>query len=399
MHTYRTLADVDLQGKRVLVRAGFDIPMEEGRITDESRIVSVIPTIRFLLDHGAAVIIIAHQDRPKGKVIPGMSQKPLVPVLERLLDLHVQFAPSCTGPETEQIVDDLAPGQVLLLENLRFDAREEANDEVFAQELASYANLYVNEAFTNCHREHASMTGITKFLPSYMGLGLEQEVMHLSAVTDSPVRPLSLIVSGAKIETKLPVIDAFMKRGDHVFVGGAIANTFLLAQGVDVGSSLVEPSFKDQALAMIAASGTPHHATLHLPSDAVAAPSPDQSLAAEIVELSAIGSKRAMFDIGPKTVEQYILTLDQSASIVWNGPLGMYEKKEFAEASMRIAEALRAAAARGVTVIVGGGDTIDFHTRYGLDMSAYTFVSTGGGAMLDFVAGEDLPALEALAVR
>ncbi len=399
MHSYRSLADADLQGKRVLLRAGFDIPMEEGHITDESRIVSVIPTIRFILDHGGSVVIIAHQDRPKGKVVAEMSQKPLVPVLERLLGQPVLFAASCVGEQTKQMVDGLAPGQVILLENLRFDAREEANDESFAKELSSYADLYVNEAFTNCHRAHASMTGIPRFLPSYMGLGLEQEVLHLSSVIDAPKRPLTLIVSGAKIETKLPVITAFMERGDHVLVGGAIANTFLLAQGVDTGSSLVERDFVPQAQAMLASSGRNGQAVLHVPIDAVVAPGPDASAQAQAVELSAIGSNKAIFDLGPKTVDVYSRIIEDSACIVWNGPLGMYEEQEFAAASIRMAELLRAAAGRGATVIVGGGDTIDFHTRYGLDMSAYTFVSTGGGAMLDFVAGSQLPALEALKIR
>ncbi len=399
MNSYPSLADADLQGKRVLVRAGFDIPMEEGRITDESRIVSVMPTIRFVLDHGGSIILIAHQDRPKGKVVPEMSQKPLVPVLERLLGQPVLFTASCVGEQAKQMVDALAPGQVLLLENLRFDAREEANDPTFAQELASYADLYVNEAFTNCHRDHASMTGVPALLPSYMGLELEQEVLHLSSVIEAPKRPLTLIVSGAKIETKLPVITAFMERGDHVLVGGAIANTFLLAEEFDTGSSLVEKDFVPQAQSMRASSGQSGRAILHLPVDAVVAPSPDASANAESVELAAIGSDRAIFDLGPKTIDVYSKIVEGSSCIVWNGPLGMYEKKEFAAASIAIAAALRAAAARGATVIVGGGDTIDFHTRYGLDMSAYSFVSTGGGAMLDFVAGSKLPALDALKIR
>ncbi len=399
MKTYRSLADADLQGKRVLVRAGFDIPMEEGRITDESRIVSVVPTIRFIVDHGGSVIIIAHQDRPKGKVIPDMSQRPLVPVLERLLGQMVRFAPSCTGAETKQMVDDLAPGQVLLLENLRFDAREEANDASFAQELASYADIYVNDAFTNCHRDHASMTGIPKILPAYMGIELEQEVTHLSSVTNSPKRPLTLIVSGAKIETKLPVITAFMERGDHVLVGGAIANTFLLAEEFDTGSSLVEKEFVPQAQAMRASSGQNGKAILHVPVDAVVAPNPDASAEAQAVELSAIGSDRAVFDVGPQTVDIYSRIIKDSACVVWNGPLGMYEQEAFAAASIAIATVLQDACDSGAIVIVGGGDTIDFHTRYGLDMSAYTFVSTGGGAMLDFVAGKHLPALDALTIR
>lgn len=397
MQSYRSLTDADLQGKRVLMRAGFDIPMEDGRITDESRIVSMIPTMRFVLAHGGSLVILAHQDRPKGTVVLSMSQKPLVVVIEKLLGVPVAFAPSCTGDETKRMVDALTPGQVLLLENLRFDAREEENDESFARELSSYGDLYVNDAFTNSHRNHASMTGIPQFLPAFMGLELEQEVMHLSAVTSHPDRPLTLIVSGAKIETKLPVIEAFMQRGDEVLVGGAIANTFLLAQGHDVGRSLVEKDFVPQATSFMKRSGGPGAAILHIPVDAVVAVSPDD--AAESVQLNAIDADRAVYDLGPMTAEAYADTVARSATVVWNGPLGMYENEQFAAASIRLAEALRTAAARGTTVIVGGGDTIDFHTRYGLDMSAYTFVSTAGGAMLDFIAGKPMPALDALKAR
>lgn len=395
MNSYRTLSQAELSGKRVLLRAGFDLPMEEGRITDESRIVAVVPTMRFILDHGGALLIMAHQDRPKGKVVESMSQKPLVPVLERLLGTSVLFASSCTGSETKQMVDALTPGQVLLLENLRFDAREEANDESFSKELASLADVYVNDAFANCHRAHASMTGVPALIPSYMGLELEQEVQHLSAVLENPVHPLTLIVSGAKIETKLPVISAFLDRGDYILPGGAIANTLILSAGHSVGTSLAEPSFVEQGKQMLEAKS---HAIIHLPTDAIVAASPDAAASAHAEPVTAIPADQAMFDLGPSTAAAYAALIDESQTIVWNGPLGMYEAPAFSAASVRIAEALRSAAARGATVIVGGGDTIDFHTKYSLDMSGYTFVSTGGGAMLEFLSGEQLPALEALRV-
>jgi phosphoglycerate kinase len=391
MQTYRTLADFDLTGKRVLLRAGFDVPLEDGRITDESRITALVSTMRYILDHGAALVILSHQDRPKGKVVPEMSQRPLVPVLERLLGCTVQFADSCVGETTKQMVDALTPGQVLLLENVRFDAREEANDPAFAQELASYADLYVNDAFPNCHRTHASMVGIPAAIPSCMGLELEEEVKHLGAVLENPARPLTLIVSGAKIETKLPVLSTFLNRGDHILVGGAIANTFLLAAGKNVGSSLAEASFGDQGRQILADAGL----KIGLPVDAVVASSPDAA-ETQTVSVDAVPADKAIFDVGPQTAEQYAAIIGQSQTIVWNGPLGMYEKEQFSASGLRVAQALQEAAVRGATVIVGGGDTIDMHTKYGLDMSSYTFVSTGGGAMLDFLSGHPLPALDLL---
>lgn len=392
MHSYHTLSDFDLSGKKVLLRAGFDLPMENGRITDESRVVALVPTMKYILDHGASLIILSHQDRPKGKVVPEMSQRPLVPLLERLLGRPIQFAESCTGEATKQMVDALAPGNVLLLENVRYDAREEASDPEFARELASYADLYVNDAFPNCHRKHASMVGIPEFIPACMGLELEEEVKHLSAVLDHPAHPLTLIISGAKIETKVPVISAFLNRGDHILIGGAIANTLLLASGKNVGSSLAEESFVDLGKQILSSSGS---AIVHLPVDAVVASAPDAP-STQIVSTDAIPTDQAIFDLGPGTAVEYARVLDESSMIVWNGPLGMYENPVFSSTSQSIAASLRRAVERGATVIVGGGDTIDLHTKYGLNMDVYTFVSTGGGAMLDFLAGNPLPALDCL---
>lgn len=394
MTSYHTLTNLDVHGKKVLLRAGFDLPIENGFITDDSRVVALVPTMRYILDHGASLIILSHQDRPKGKVVPAMSQKPLVPVLETLLGTSVQFAESCVGEVTKQMVDALTPGQVLLLENVRFDAREESNDDGFAKELASYADVYVNDAFPNCHRNHASMVGIPQYIPSCMGLELEEEVKHLSAVLDHPVHPLTLIVSGAKIETKVPVIAAFLNRGDHILVGGAIANTLLMASGKNVGSSLAEASFTGQAKEIL---DTKSSATIHLPIDAIVAEAPDSS--ARSVSIDAIPSDCAIFDLGPQTALHYASVIAASQTIVWNGPLGMYEQEQFSGASKCIAESLRQAVDRGATVIVGGGDTIDLHTKYGLDMTRYLFVSTGGGAMLDFLSGNPLPALDVLRVQ
>lgn len=390
MSTYRSLSSADLDGKKVLLRAGFDVPMEKGVITDTSRIEAVVPTMNYILDHGGALIIMAHQDRPKGNVVPEFSQKPIVPVLEKLLKRPVQFAPSCVGSETTRMVDALAPGGVLLLENLRFEAGEEANDASFASELAALADVYVNDAFSNAHRNHASMVGVAKLLPAYMGVQLEQEVMNLSNVIHSPKHPLVLIVSGAKIETKLPVMEYFMDTGDDLLVGGAIANTFGLAMGKDMGTSLVETDVLDTARKLLSRK---NGAVIHVPGDFIAAQSPEASGH----PAAWVASNEAAYDIGPQTIDWYCEIIQKAACIVWNGPLGMYEIEQFAEGSKKIAKAIAHATAKGATSIIGGGDTIDFHTKYGLDLNAYTFVSTGGGAMLDFVSGKKLPAIEALA--
>lgn len=390
----RSVTQANLAGKRVLLRAGFDLPIEHGVVTDISRIEALVPTMKYILDHGASLVIMAHQDRPKGKVVPEMSQRPLVPIIEKLVGVSVQFAESCVGPKTKQMVDALTPGQILLLENLRFHGGEEKNDPEFSKELAAFADLYVNDAFTNCHRKHASMVGVPALIPAYMGLQLAEEVTHLSMVTDNPKRPLTLIVSGAKIETKIPVLTHFLKIGDDILLGGAIANTFIAAQGTTVGQSLYEKDFIETAKALMTTGKDT--AVIHAPSDAVVSPDLSETSSISDVSIDAVGAQMHILDIGPRTVEQYIGVIKRSSTIVWNGPLGMYEMDRYAKGSVAIAQAIADATQAGAISIVGGGDTLDFHTRYQLPLSAYTFVSTGGGAMLDFVSGQPLPALEAL---
>jgi len=397
MFDYRSLKNAELSGKRVLLRAGFDVPLENGVVTDISRVEAMLPTMQYVLNGGAALIIMAHQDRPKGKAVPEFSQKPLVLVLEKLLGKPVRFAESCTGPVTKELVSSLKPGDVLFLENLRFDKREEENAQDFSQELASYADMYVNDAFTNSHRTHASMVGVAQLLPPYMGLQLEEEITNLSRVILDPKHPVTLIISGAKIETKLPVIENFRSTGDDILLGGAIANTFLAAAGVHVGSSLFEKEYFEKARSLVEGSGKNGSARIHVPIDAVVAPAPDGE--ARTVLMKELTEGNAIFDVGPATVDGYCTCIDASETIVWNGPLGMYEANSFGGASMRIAKALQEAAARGAVVVIGGGDTIDFHVRNGLSMDAYAFVSTGGGAMLEFVSGKSLPALEVLRAR
>ncbi len=388
--------EADVQGKRVLVRAGLDVPIEDGKITDLSRIEAMVPTMRHILDHGGSVVIMAHQGRPKGKVVPEESQRPLADPLQNLLTTNVHFLEACTGPETTAFCATLKTGDVVLLENLRFDAREEANDPAFAAELAALGDLYVNDAFTNSHREHASMVGVPKLLPSFMGLQLQLEVEHLSLATHEPRRPLALIVSGAKMETKVPVIRAFLERGDDVLLGGAIANTFLLAQGSPVGSSLVQQDEVPVAQEILAESHQPGRACIHVPIDAIAAPSLQDFANAAPVQVVDLPADRAIFDVGPETVAQYCAVIAAAKTIVWNGPLGCYETPAFAGATKAIAEAILAATKNESVSIIGGGDTLDAHARFGIPLSGYTFASTAGGAMLEFIAQGTLPAIDAL---
>jgi 3-phosphoglycerate kinase len=399
MH-YPLLKDAKLKGKKVLLRAGFDVPVKDGTVTDSSRIEAILPTMQHILKAGAALILMAHQGRPKGERIPEMSQKPLVPVLERLLKTTVKFCDQCRGPETKQAADALKPGEVLLLENLRYEKAENFKDpaerDAFGKELASLGDIYVNDAFTNCHRDHASMTSVPKFLPSFMGLELQQEVEHLSKVSDDPRRPLTLIVSGVKMETKIPVIEHFLAKGDDILLGGCIATTFIAARGFDVGVSRYEEDQIEKAQEIMLEAEKVELADVHVPRDVIVATEATETAEKLCLPLESIQGDMMILDIGKVTIERYRRIIEKSGMIIWNGPLGMYELNHFSHGTKRIAEAVRDATAKGAVSIIGGGDTIDFHVRYKYPLDVYTFVSTGGGAMLDFLSSKELPALKAI---
>lgn len=397
MTHYRTLDQLkDVRGKRVIVRAGFDVSIENGAVMDTERIEAVVPTIKQLLAGGAAVVVISHQGRPKGKRVPEESQAPVAPVLEKCLGTAVRFVDSCIGPAAEAASRELKPGQVLFLENLRYEAGEEKNDPAFAKELAKLGDIYVNDAFTNCHRSHASMVALAKLLPAYAGVQLSSELKHLSLVTEKPKQPVVLIVSGAKMETKVPIIEQFLTRGQHILLGGCIANTFIAARGFDVGTSKYEEAQLEKAQELMLESEKEGRATVHVPRDVVLATAPTEDAQKIDLPVEDIVGDMAIFDIGKVTIERYKKILAEAQTIIWNGPLGFYEVNRFSHASKRLAEAIAEATKRGATTIIGGGDTIDFHARYGYSLDAYTFVSTGGGAMLEFIAGKPLPALAPL---
>ncbi|MDB4979169.1 MAG: Phosphoglycerate kinase [Candidatus Peribacteria bacterium] len=392
--SYSVLTKADLRGKRVLLRAGFDVKMENGVVMEVERIEALVPTMLHILTD-ASLIILSHQGRPQGKPVPEYSQKPLVPELERLLGRPVQFAPSCVGPEAKEKANALQPGEVLLLENLRYEPGEEANDPVFAAELAALGDVYVNDAFTNCHRAHASMVGLPALLPAYAGLQLDKELSHLSRAVHDPVRPLVLIISGAKMETKIPVIERFLSTGDDILLGGCIANTFIAAEGHSIGTSRHEDDQLETAKELLEASNKVDMASIHVPKSVVIAAHSNDADSHEVAS-HAVPADMSIFDIGAGTVEAYAQVLEKAGTIVWNGPMGLYETEQFSAGTRGIATAVAKATARGAISLVGGGDTIDFHVRYGFPMAAYTFVSTGGGAMLEYISGKSLPALQAL---
>ncbi len=394
--SYRTLDQADLNGKRVLLRAGFDVSIENGKVMDTERIEAVIPTVEYILKHKGSVVILSHQGRPKGKRDPEFSQKPLIGILEKLLDKKVQWCDACAGPEAEKATKALKPGEILFLENLRYEPGEEANDPAFVKQLAALGDVYVNDAFTNAHRKHASMVGLAKALPSYAGLQLAKELHALAPVLEDPRRPLVLIVSGAKMETKVPIIERFLDKGDSILLGGCIANTFIAARGFDVGSSKYEEAQVEKAQELMLQADSDQKAEIVVPRDVVVASSPTDGAEKLDLPVENIVGDMAAFDIGKVTIERYKKIIEKAGMIVWNGPLGFYEVNRFSHATKRIAEAVAAATKKGAISIIGGGDTIDFHVRYGYPLSAYSFVSTGGGAMLEFIAGKKLPALEAL---
>lgn len=386
----RRFESLDYNAKRVLLRAGFDVPIEDGVVVDTARIDALKDTMLAIVAKGSLVIM-AHQGRPKGKSVPEESQRPLVPVLEKLLGRPVAFAESCVGPATLAMAKALKQGEVLLLENLRYDAREEANDPAFAAELASLADVYVCDAFSNAHRVHASMVGVPKLLPSAMGLQMQKEVDNLSRVFDAK-EGVCVIVSGAKLETKVPVIHAFVGKADTIVVGGAIANTFLAAQGKPIGKSLSDPSEVPTAASIIGSA----KGALLLPADVVVAEGPNKPHTARRCMVDDVTPADVILDLGPESAKRIADAIMGAKIVVWNGPLGYAESEAFSASTVVTAHALVKATSMGTFSVVGGGDTLEIHARYGLPLDRYSFVSTGGGAMLDFLAAGDVPALAAL---
>jgi phosphoglycerate kinase len=387
-----SVAQIDLARKRVFLRVDWNVPLKEGRVADDTRITAALPTLRHCLDAGASVVIASHLGRPKGKPDRAFSLTPVAAHLADLLGREVPLAPDCAGAETERMVTGLAPGGVLLLENLRFHAEEEANDEGFARGLAALADVYVNDAFAAAHRAHASIEAITHFLkPAAAGLLMSRELDALSRIFERPQRPLLAVLGGAKVSDKLGLVDHLLDKVDGLLVGGGMAFTFLAALGHDVGRSLLERDRIDAARAALDRARA-RGITVRLPVDVVVAPGIDATEGIRTVSVREIPRDRMGLDIGEGTVAQFAAALKNAGTIVWNGPMGVFEKPAFATGTMGVG---RAVAASSAFSVIGGGDTIAAVQAAGVT-DKIGYISTAGGAFLEFLEGRVLPGVAAL---
>jgi phosphoglycerate kinase len=389
----RSVTDLDLQGKKVFIRVDFNVPIKNGKITEDTRIRASLPTIRHAIDNGATVILASHLGRPKGKVNPEYSLRPVAARLSELLERRVTFAEDCIGEPARQAIAQAGAGGVVLLENLRFHAEEEKNDSGFAKQLAELADVYINDAFGSAHRAHASTEGIVRHIgQSAAGLLMAKEVEYLSRVLEKPERPFVAILGGAKVSDKLEVIENLIPRVDALLIGGAMAYTFLRARGVPVGKSLVEEDLLDTARDL-ERRAKEKGLRLEVPTDHVVAPKLEAGASSDVLAVgdAAIGDRMGL-DIGPKTIQTYREVILGAKTVIWNGPMGVFEIDQFAAGTIEIAKAV--ASVKGTTVI-GGGDSIAAVVKAGV-ADRITHISTGGGASLEFLGGRTLPGVEAL---
>ncbi|HYW74877.1 MAG TPA: phosphoglycerate kinase [Pyrinomonadaceae bacterium] len=398
--TKLSIRDVDLSGKRVFIRVDFNVPIKDGAVDNDKRIRAALPTISYAIERGARVILASHLGRPKGQRVDKYSLQPVAAHLSQLLGKPVAFADDCIGAPAEEKVAALADGDVLLLENLRFHLEEEKNDDGFARQLASLCDVYVNDAFGAAHRAHASTAGITKFVqPAAAGLLMEKELDYLGRVITNPEHPFVAILGGAKVSDKIPVINALIDRQvDRLLIGGAMAYTFLKAEGFTVGKSLVENEMLDTAR-QIKQRCDQSKVQLLLPTDHQVVDSYEPikggRIAAKTIPIEFTNAGHAGMDIGVETVNHFATALEDARTIIWNGPMGVFEEPPFDQGTVGIAKAAAEAADRGATVIVGGGDSVAAVSRAGV-ADHITHISTGGGATLEFLAGDELPGVAAL---
>jgi len=395
-----SIKDLDLKGKRVFIRVDFNVPLKEGKVEDDTRIRASLPTIQYAIENGARVILASHLGRPKGERVDKYSLKPVAGHLSTLLGKPVAFANDCVGDEAREQVEKLNDGDVLLLENLRFHKEEEKNDDGFARELASLCDLYVNDAFGAAHRAHASTVGITKYVAkAAAGLLMQKELDYLGRVINNPEHPFVAILGGAKVSDKIPVINALVDRKvDKILIGGAMAYTFLKAEGFTVGKSLVENDMLKTAIE-IKNRAEQQGVEFLLPTDHQVVdsfePIKGQQILAKTIPIEFTNAGHVGMDIGVETIAHFANALKDARTIIWNGPMGVFEEPPFDQGTIGIAKAVAEAADRGATVVVGGGDSVAAVTRAGV-ADRITHISTGGGATLEFLAGEELPGVTAL---
>jgi len=391
-----TIDDIDLTGKRALVRVDFNVPIEGGKVTDDTRLVASIPTIQKLVQSGARVILMSHLGRPKGGPDPKYSLRPVAERLSKLMGLPVKFANDCIGPTAQEAAGNLKNGELLLLENLRFHPQEEKNDLGFAKELASLGEIYINDAFGTAHRAHASTEGVTRFIqPAVAGYLMKKELDYLGMALEDPVRPFVAILGGAKISGKIDVISNLLDKVDTLLIGGGMAFTFFKARGYNIGKSLLEEDKISEAsnIMMLAES---RKSELILPIDVVVTPDlNDSNSSTEIVSAAGIKGEMIGVDIGPRTIDAFLEHINSAGTVIWNGPMGVFENPRFAQGTFAIAQGLVSATDRGCITIVGGGDSAAAVAKAGL-AEKISHVSTGGGASLEFLEGKTLPGVAAL---
>jgi phosphoglycerate kinase len=384
----KTVKDIDLKGKRVLMRVDFNVPMADGKVTDDKRIKAALPTINYVLEQGASLLLMSHLGRPKGGPDPEFSLKAASEALAALLGKPVQMAPDCVGPEVEKMAKALKPGDVLMLENTRFHKGEEKNDLELAKQMAALGEVYVNDAFGSAHRAHSSTEGVTHYLPAVSGFLMEQELEYLGRAVANPEHPYIAILGGAKISDKILVVETLASKCDKLIIGGGMANTFLTAKGLNMQDSLVETDAIETAKTLLGKLGS----KLILPVDAIIADKFDAEANTQTVDVDKIPAGWRMLDVGPKTLELYKTSLSGVKLVVWNGPVGVFEMPKFAEGTFALARML---AESGAITVIGGGDSASAVKKAGV-AKQMTHVSTGGGASLEFLEGKELPGVAAL---
>ncbi len=386
-----TINEADLKGKRVLIRVDFNVPLKNGVVTDNTRIKAALPTVKYILEQGASLVVMSHFGRPKGQKNPDFSMAPIAKEFEKLLGQPVKLASDVIGPEVEAEVKALKPGEVLLLENVRFYKEEEGNDPEFAKTLASYGDVYCNDAFGTAHRAHASTEGVSHYLPSYAGFLIEKEVRFMAPLLENPEKPFVAIIGGSKVSSKITVLESLVRTCDTIVIGGGMAYTFLNVLGNSIGKSLFEPDYVDTAKAFLE-KAKEKGVKVILPVDNVCAKEFSETAEPILVNSDNISDDLMGMDIGPKTVQLIVDALKDAKSVVWNGPMGVFEFSAFAKGTEEVAKAL---AASNATTVVGGGDSVAAINKFGL-ADKISHVSTGGGASLEFLEGKTLPGIKAL---